>query len=52
MMSTLTRAVLNIGTSSEDSGIVFKKHMPFKIASHEGASSLGKEPLTQASKLY
>ena len=37
--------VLNAGTSSEDSGIFFKKHMPSNIASHEGASSLGKEPL-------
>ena len=35
----------NAGTSSEDSGISFKKHMPSKIASHEGTSSLGKEPL-------
>ena len=37
--------LLNAGTSSEDSGIFFKKHMPSKIASHKGASSLGKEPL-------
>ena len=37
--------LLTAGTSSEDSGIFFKKHMPSKIASHEGASSLGKERL-------
>ena len=37
--------LLNAGTSSEDSGIFFKKQMPSNIASHEGASSLGKEPL-------
>ncbi|CAH3175259.1 unnamed protein product, partial [Porites lobata] len=37
--------LLNTGTSSEDSGIRYKKHMPSKIASHEGASSLRKEPL-------
>ncbi|KAM7440860.1 hypothetical protein ABFA07_010029 [Porites harrisoni] len=35
----------NPGTSSEDSGILFKKHMPSKKASHEGASSLRKEPI-------
>ena len=37
--------LLNAGTSSEDSGTFFKKYIPSKIASHEGASSLGKEPL-------
>ena len=37
--------LLNTGTSSEDSGTPFKKHMPSKIASHEGACSLRKEPL-------
>ena len=37
--------LLNAGTSSEDSRISFKKHMPSNIASHEGVSSLGKEPL-------
>ena len=37
--------LLNTGTSSEDSGILSKKRMPSKIASHEGASSLRKEPL-------
>ena len=37
--------LLNAGTSSEDSGIFFKKQMPSNIAGHEGASYLGKEPL-------
>ena len=37
--------LLNAGTSTEDSGIFLKQHMPSKIASHEGASSRGKEPL-------
>ena len=38
--------LLKSGTSSEESGIFFKKHMPSKITSHESASSLRKEPLT------
>ena len=37
--------LLNAGTSSEDSGIFFKKQMPSNIAGHGGASYLGKEPL-------
>ena len=37
--------LLNAGTSTEDSGIFLKQHMPSKMASHEGASSRGKEPL-------
>ena len=37
--------LLNTGTSTEDSGIFLKQHMPSKMASHEGASSRGKEPL-------
>ena len=39
----------NAGTSSEDSGIFFKKPIPSKIASHEGASSFGKEPGSSSS---
>ena len=37
--------LLTAGTSSEDSGIFFKKQMPSNIVSHEGASFLRKEPL-------
>ena len=39
--------LLNAGTSSEDSGVFFKKLMPYKIASRESTYSLGKEPLPQ-----